>query len=136
MGLEVGREAAQALAGNAEVTLRGCTRLLGRPADLPQRVLDRLPYSVRIEAGEAICNLLYAEVRAAEVYGQLAQALVDAAQEGLGQRVDGVVLTVPAAADDRYRIQARAAVEAQGIPVRRLINQPTAALLAAPLPGR
>jgi molecular chaperone DnaK len=100
---------------------------------LPQRVLDRLPYAVRIEGGEAVCNLLYAEVRAAEVYGRLARALVDAAETRLGQRVESVVLTVPAAADDRYRIQARAAVEAQGIQVRRLINQPTAAMLAAPL---
>jgi molecular chaperone DnaK (HSP70) len=133
MGLEVGDAAARALAGNAEVTLAGCTRLLGRPADLPQRVLERLPYAVRIEGSEALCNLLYAEVRATEVYARLARTLVDAAQEQLGQWVDGVVLTVPAAADDRYRIQARAAVEAEGIPVRRLINQPTAALLAAPL---
>jgi molecular chaperone DnaK len=135
LGLEVGEHAALALAGNAEVTLRGCTRLLGRPDDLPPRVLDRLPYAVRIEGGEAVCNLLYAEVRAAEVYGQLARKLVEAAEISLGESVDSVVLTVPAAADDRYRIQARAAVEAQGIPVKRLVNQPTAALLAAPLPA-
>lgn len=134
MGLAVGEAAAQGVAGNAEVTLRGCTRLLGRPGDLPPRIVERLPYAVRIEGGEAVCNLLYAEVRAAEVYGRLVQTLVEAAQESLGQRVESVVLTVPAAADDRYRIQARAAVEAQGITVRRLINQPTAALLAATLP--
>jgi molecular chaperone DnaK (HSP70) len=135
LGLEVGRDAAQALAGNAEVTLQGCTRLLGRADDLPPRVLERLPYAIRVEGGEAICNLLYAEVRAAEVYGKVARALVDAAEATLGKVVEGVVLTVPAAADDRYRIQARAAVEAQGIPVKRLVNQPTAALLAAPLPS-
>ena len=136
MGLEVGDEAARTLAGNAEVTLAGCTRLLGRPGELPARVLGRLPYAVRFEGGEAVCNLLYSEVRAGEVYGRVAKVLVDAAQEQLGQWVDGVVLTVPAAADDRYRIQARASVEAQGINVRRLINQPTAALMAASLPKR
>jgi molecular chaperone DnaK len=135
MGLEVGSEAAHALAGNAEVTVAGCTRLLGRPGDLSPRMLERLPYAVRVEGGEAVCNLLYAEIRASEVYGQVARRLVDAAQAVTGQSVDGVVLTVPAAADDRYRIQARAAVEAQGIKVRRLINQPTAALLAASLPN-
>ena len=134
-GLEVGRDAARALAGNAEVTLQGCTRLLGRAGDLPPRVLERLPYAVRVEGGEAVCNLLYAEVRAAEVYGKVARALVDAAEVELGGVVEGVVLTVPAAADERYRIQARAAVEAQGVPVKRLVNQPTAALLAALLPS-
>ncbi len=133
-GLEIGPAAAHALAGNAEVTVRGCARLLGRVGDLPAHILARLPYAVRVEGGEAVCNLLYAEVRAAEVYGRLARVLVDAAEAQTGAAIDGVVLTVPAAADDRYRIQARAAVEAQGIPVRRLINQPTAALLAAQLP--
>jgi molecular chaperone DnaK len=134
MGLEIGRDAARILAGNAEVTVAGCTRLLGRAADLPPHLLERLPYAVRVEGGEALCNLLYAEVRAAEIYGRLAALLVEAAQSQTGEWVDGVVLTVPAAADDRYRIQARAAVEAQGITVHRLINQPTAALLAASLP--
>ena len=42
-GLEVGEEARQGLAGNAEVTLTGCTRLLGRPGDLAPRTLARLP---------------------------------------------------------------------------------------------
>jgi molecular chaperone DnaK (HSP70) len=113
-GLEVGQVAAHALAGNAEVTLVGCTRLLGRPGDLPARTLMRLPYSVRVEGGEAVCNLLYAKVRAAEVYGHLVHTLVNAAELHCGQQVEGVVLTVPAAADERYRIQARAAVEVQG----------------------
>ena len=135
MGLEVGREAAQALAGNAEVTLRGCTRLLGRPADLPQRVLDRLPYRCALRGVRrfATCSMpRCARLRSMDNWRKRWWMLP---QVTLGQRVDGVVLTVPAAADDRYRIQARAAVEAQGIRVRRLINQPTAALLAAPLPN-
>ena len=134
-GLQIGAEAALALAGNAETTLCGCTRLLGRPAQLPSSVTAQLPYTVRIVDGEAICNLLYAEVSAGEVYGLLVRALVEEAQMTTGADVEGVALTVPASADDRFRIQARAAVEAQGIPVRRLVNQPTAALLAATLPG-
>ena len=63
------------------------------------------------------------------------RTLVDAAAQSLGQPIDEVVLTVPAGAEDRFRIQARAAAEVQGIAVRRLINQPTAALLAARLPA-
>src|SRR5205085_1845662 len=61
-GLEVGAAAARALVGNAETTVRGCTRLMGRAGDLPEQLLERLPYPVRRAGGEAICDLLYAEV--------------------------------------------------------------------------
>ncbi len=133
-GLEVGEAAKHGFAGNAEVTLTGCTRLLGRPGDLAPRTLARLPYAVRVEGGEAICNLLYAEVRAAEVYGRLVRTLVAGVCAATGCQVDAVALTVPAGADERYRLHARGAVEAQGLRVCRLVNQPTAALLAANLP--
>lgn len=129
-GLIVGGEAAHGVVGNAETTVGGCTRLMGRASSLPPALLARLPYPVRDAGGEAVCNLLYAEVRATEVYGRIARALVDAAQQSLGQEVECVALSLPASAEDRFRIQARAAVEAQGIRVRRLINQPAAALLA------
>ena len=132
-GLVVGTEAALSLAGNAETTVCGCTRLMGRAGDLPAPLLERLPYPVREVGGEAVCNLVYAEARASEIYGRLVGALVETAAQALGQTVDEVVLTVPASAEDRFRVQARAAAEAQGITVRRLINQPAAALLAAQL---
>jgi molecular chaperone DnaK len=128
-GLEVGAEAARALAGNAETTLCGCTRLMGRASSLPPHLLERLPYPVRGVGGETVCNLLYQEVRAGEVYGLLIQKLVEAA----ARPVDEIVLTVPASAEDRFRVQARAAAEAHGLRVRRLLNQPAAALMAAAL---
>lgn len=134
-GLVVGWPAAQALVGNAETTVVGCTRLMGHAGQMPDHLLKRLPYPVRQIDGQAVCNLLYAEVYASQVYGQIARALVDQARQSLGQAIDGVVLTIPASAQDRFRVQVRAAVEAQGLTVRRLINQPTAALVAADLPA-
>jgi molecular chaperone DnaK (HSP70) len=133
-GLVVGAEAARALAGNAETTVSGCTRLMGRAGEIPPALLERLPYPVREVGGEAVCNLAYAEVRASEIYGRMVRELVGMASQRMGQAVDDVMLTVPASAEDRFRIQARAAAEAQGVRVRRLINQPAAALLAAQLP--
>jgi molecular chaperone DnaK len=129
-GLEVGLTAERALVGNAETTVRGCTRLMGRAGRLPAQLLERLPYAVREVGGEVVCDLLYAEVPAGAIYGRLVRALVDAAEQASGERVDEVVLTVPASAEDRFRVQARAAAEAQGVTVRRLLNQPAAALLA------
>ena len=129
-GLIIGAAAAQSLAGNEETTLSGCTRLMGRAGRIPPHLLERLPYPVREINGEAVCNLLYAEVRASEVYGHLVRTLVESASQTLGQAIGEVVLTVPASAEDRFRVQARDAVEEQGLTVHRLINQPTAALLA------
>ncbi len=134
-GLVIGAAAARTLVGNAETTLAGCTRLMGRAGALPPPLLERLPFSVRDTEGEAICNLLYAEVRSSDVYGQLVKTLVERAEQTLGQTVEAVILTIPASAEDRFRVQARAAVERQGLTVKRLINQPTAALLAAELPA-
>jgi molecular chaperone DnaK (HSP70) len=129
-GLVVGAEAARALSGNTETTVSGCTRLMGRAGALPPQLLERLAYPVREVGGEAVCDLLYAEVRASEVYGRIASALVEAAQRETGRKVESVDLCLPASAEDRFRIQARAAAEAEGLTVRRLINQPAAALLA------
>ncbi len=134
-GLQVGRSAAQSLVGNAETTVVGCTRLMGRAGELPRRLLARLAYPVRDVGGEALCDLLYAEVRVSEIYGQLVRTLVDAAETMCGAAVEEIVLTVPASAENRFRLQARAAAEALGIRVMRLINQPTAAILAANLPA-
>jgi molecular chaperone DnaK len=128
-GLVVGEEAARALVGNAETTVCGCTRLMGRASSLPPTLLARLPYHVREENGEAVCELLYAEVAASEVYGSIVGALVEAAERETGRRVESVVLTVPASVEDRFRVQARAAAEALGVRVQRLVNQPAAALL-------
>jgi molecular chaperone DnaK len=129
-GVVVGAEAVQALVGNSETTVVGCTRLMGRATALPAALLERLPFAVRLVGDEAVCDLLYAEVRAADVYGELVAELVRQASLMLGQPVDEVVLSVPASAEDRFRVQARTAVEARGLRVRRLISQPAAALLA------
>ncbi|MDZ4718356.1 MAG: Hsp70 family protein [Roseiflexaceae bacterium] len=129
-GLVIGQEAARALVGNAETTIVGCTRLMGRAGEIPAPLLARLPYAVREIGGEATCNLLFAEVRASEAFGRIVRALADAAAQSLGEAIEGVILTVPAGAEDRFRVQARTAVEAQGLRVVRLINQPTAAVLA------
>ena len=130
-GLLTGPEVAESLAGNSETTLCACTRLMGRAGSLPQTFLDQLPYDVRPLGDELTCNLLYDEVRPSQVYALLVKHLLTAAQSQCQAQVESVVLTVPASAEDRFRVQARQAVTDTGIEVSRLVNQPTAALLAA-----
>src|SRR5262245_25124688 len=97
-GLEIGAEVARALVGNAETTVCGCTRLMGRAGALPASLLERTPYPGREAGGEMLCDLLYAEVRASEIYGLIARALVDAAELALGEPIESVALAVPASA--------------------------------------
>ncbi|MEM7034424.1 MAG: Hsp70 family protein [Chloroflexota bacterium] len=130
-GLLIGDDAAQTLAGNSETTVCGCTRLMGKTDDQLASLLARLPYAARQIDGEVVCDLLYAEARISDIYGKIAKMLVDQASQSLQRVIDSVVLTVPASAEDRFRVQAKTAAEAQGIRIERLINQPTASLLAA-----
>jgi molecular chaperone DnaK len=133
-GLSAGWEAAQSRVGNRETSVMGCTRLLGRADSIVPALETRLPYTIRNVGGEVVCNLLYHEARASHCYGELIRAAVTHAEQTTGAPIEDVVLTVPASADDRLRIQVRKAAEDSGVTVRRLLNQPTAALLAAVLP--
>lgn len=129
-GVEVGDYPARFLVCNWENSVRGCTRYLARYADLPPQALAAAPFGVYDEDGQVLLDLLYARATPQEVFGHLLAALCRRAEAHLGAPVDEVVLTVPASAEDRYRVLVRAAAEAQGLRVRRLLNQPTAALLA------
>ncbi len=133
-GLLLGEAAADAQVGNAETTLVGCTRLMCRPADLSAAQRARLPFAVREAGGDLLCDLLYAEAQPAQVYGQIVRALVAASLPTLGDVQ--IALAVPASADDRFRVLARAACTAQGISVARICSAPAAALRAAAIPGQ
>lgn len=129
-GAEAGEYSARFLVSNWENSVRGCTRLLARYADLPEHVLQTSPFPIINNNGQVQLDLLYAEVSPEEVYATIVGALKRQAEAALGQIVTETVITVPASAEDRYRVLVRQAAESQGLIVRRLVNQPTAALLA------
>ena len=133
-GVQVGFAAFNALIGNTETTITGCTRLMGGRATWPASLVERLPFQVHDVAGTAVCNLVYAEMAASTAYAHLVRTLIEAAETTCNAAVSGLVLAVPAGAEHRFRVAARAAAEASGRPVQRIINQPVAALLAAQLP--
>jgi molecular chaperone HscC len=57
-------------------------------------------------------------------------SLMDDARAALGRPVAGAVVTVPAYFDDNQRQAVRAAAEIAGLPIQRIINEPTAAAVA------
>jgi molecular chaperone DnaK (HSP70) len=136
-GVDAGHYAERFLVTDWENSLRGCARFIGRYARLPAAVLADATCAVRERNGRAYFNLLYGEAYPEELYARLVAHLVAGATATLaadfpqGAAITDVVLSVPASADDEYRVRVRAAVEGLGLRVRRLVNQPTAALLAA-----
>lgn len=65
-----------------------------------------------------------------EVSADILRALRQRADYAGFDRIDGVVITVPAYFDDAQRQATRQAAELAGLPVLRLLNEPTAAAVA------
>jgi len=129
-GAQVGYYPERFLVTDWENSVQGAPRFLGRYADLPPAVLAAAPFPIYEEGGRARFNLLYTTSGPEEVYTHLIRHLVGLASAELGQPVRAVVLTVPAAAEDRARVSVQAALAAAGIELIRIVNAPTAALLA------
>ncbi len=68
--------------------------------------------------------------RPEEISALVLRRLVEDAENALGQRVDGAVITVPAYFDDARRRATQHAGEIAGLRVLRVLNEPTAAALA------
>ena len=65
-----------------------------------------------------------------EVSAQILKVLAKRAEESIGAKLDGVVITVPAYFDEAQRHATKDAARIAGLHVLRLINEPTAAAIA------
>jgi molecular chaperone HscA len=65
-----------------------------------------------------------------EVSADLLRALRERAETSLGGPIDGAVVTVPAYFDDAQRQATKDAARLAGLPILRLLNEPTAAAIA------
>lgn len=129
-GADVGEGAARAMVAGWECSVRGPSRFLARFADLPEGARAAAPFPLLDAGGAVLLDLLYAHVPPEDALALIVAELRRRAEAHLGAPVDEAVIAVPASAEDRYRVLTRAAAEACGLRVRRLINQPSAALLA------
>jgi molecular chaperone DnaK (HSP70) len=128
-GAETGEYAARYQVASWENSVRGPSRFLARYADLPARVLSEAPFGVIDAGGDVLLDLLYAQVTPQQAYSELIAALRRRAEDYFGTPITEAVITVPANAEDRFRVLVRKAAEDQGLRVYRLVNQPTAALI-------
>ena len=128
-GVESGYAAMEHQARDPQNTIVSVKRLMGRGlADLadarrfPYRFVDT-PGMVRIATRAGVKSPV-------EVSADLLRALKERAEASLGGPVDGAVVTVPAYFDDAQRQATKDAARLAGLPILRLLNEPTAAAIA------
>jgi molecular chaperone HscA len=128
-GVDVGYPALTQATHDSHNTIASVKRLMGRGfADLA----DDRRYPYRFIEGEGIIRIATrAGVKTpVEVSAEILKALRTRAEASLGGAVDGAVVTVPAYFDDAQRQATKDAATLAGLPVLRLLNEPTAAAIA------
>lgn len=112
-------------------TLVSVKRFMGRGRKDSQAGADRSRYHlVNDEEGMVRFQTSAGEVSPVQVSGEILRTLRERAQSTLGGEIEGAVITVPAYFDEAQRQATKDAAMLAGLPVLRLLNEPTAAAVA------
>jgi len=116
---------------NAENTVYSIKRFMGRRHEEVTEEMKMVPYKVtRSSNGDARLDISGKEYSPPEISAMILQKLKSAAEDYIGQKIDKVVITVPAYFNDSQRQATKDAGRIAGLEVLRIINEPTAAALA------
>ena len=128
-GVEVGYAAMAHQADDPQNTNVSVKRLMGRGlADLADA--HRFPYRFQETSGMVRLATRAGVKSPVEVSAEILRALRERAEVSLGGPIDGAVVTVPAYFDDAQRQATKDAATLAGLPILRLLNEPTAAAVA------
>lgn len=114
---------------NSAVTISSVKRLMGQGVDCVPDAFCNVPLIER-DGGIALAIDAQHVVTPAEVSAEILKYLSKIVQNATGEFITHAVITVPAYFDEIARKETRNAAELAGIEVLRLINEPTAALIA------
>ena len=129
----IGQIAKRQAVTNAENTIFGVKRLIGRKYDSPevQKDIFNLPYKIEKASNGGVKIKLHNNYHSpAEISSFILAHLKKSAEDFLGESVTDAVITVPAYFDDSQRQATKDAGRIAGLNVLRIINEPTAASLA------
>jgi len=118
---------------NAQKTLYGIKRLIGRRFDDPEvtKMAELSPYKiVKGDNGDAWVEIDGKAMAPAEISAKILRDLKSAVEKYLGEEVTEAVVTVPAYFNDAQRQATKNAGKIAGLDIKRIINEPTAAALA------
>jgi molecular chaperone HscA len=129
-GVAVGYDAMPRAASDPANTIVSVKRLMGRGLD---DLGDDRRYPYRFVEGQG--GIIRIATRAGvktpvEISAEILKALRRRAEASLDGAIDGAVVTVPAYFDDAQRQATKDAATLAGLPVLRLLNEPTAAAIA------
>ena len=130
-GAVVGLAAQQRASVHPADTLVSVKRFMGRGRADAQADAQRAHYQLA-ECEEGMVSFVTASgtVSPVQVSAEILSVLNARAMETLGGAVEGAVITVPAYFDEAQRQATKDAATLAGLPVMRLLNEPTAAAVA------
>ena len=128
-----GNVAKRQMITNSKNTIWGIKRLMGRKYDTPEvkEMNKRVGFQmVKAENGDVKIKLGDTLLSPEEISGFFLGYLKTVAEANLGEDVGDAVITVPAFFNDAQRQATKVAGDIAGLNVIRIINEPTAALIA------
>jgi len=129
----VGQPAKRQAVTNPQNTLFGIKRLIGRrfEDEEVQRDIKIMPYKiVKADNGDAWVEARNNKMAAPQISAEVLKKMKKTAEDYLGEKVSGAVITVPAYFNDSQRQATKDAGRIAGLDVKRIINEPTAAAFA------
>ncbi|MBV1915417.1 MAG: Fe-S protein assembly chaperone HscA [Pseudomonadales bacterium] len=128
-GFEVGYQAQSKLISDPLNTISSVKRLLGK--NIAELQDQPTPYQLSAsEGGSPLIRTAAGDKSPVEISAEILRQLNIRAGKSLGEKVEGAVITVPAYFDDAQRQATKDAAKIAGIPLLRLLNEPTAAAVA------
>ena len=127
----VGQVAKRQAVTNPENTVFSIKRFMGRRYEEVSEEMKMVPYeAVKSASGAAEIKAGGKDYSPPQISAMILQKLKQAAEEYLGQTVQGAVITVPAHFNDAQRQATKDAGQIADLEVMRIVNEPTAAALA------
>ena len=126
---QAGYDALEHAVDDPKNTIVSAKRFMGRGVkDIAHA--ESMPYDFIDEPGMLKIKTISGEKSPVEVSAEILARLRQLAEDSLLDDIAGAVITVPAYFDDAQRQATKDAAQLAGIPVLRLLNEPTAAALA------
>ena len=126
---KVGDPAKRQAITNPKRTVYSIKRFMGETYDQVQKEISRVPYQVaRGENNTPRVDIDGRLYTPQEISAMILQKMKKTAEDYLGQEVTEAVITVPAYFSDSQRQATKEAGQIAGLDVKRIVNEPTAAL--------
>ncbi|MAZ77733.1 MAG: Fe-S protein assembly chaperone HscA [Legionellaceae bacterium] len=134
--ISVGRSAKEKFLLDPKNTITSVKRLMGRGINDVNSLNHRLSYDFSELSSLPQIKTAAGDVNPVQVSAEILKKLRCQAVKQADRNIDGAVVTVPAYFDDAQRQATKDAVKLAGIPLLRLLNEPTAAAIAYGLDRR